>query len=91
MRISSDIPDPQGVSTARTADSSPAAQATRAASTEQTDTFPEDRVSVSSLTAKALQTPSVRQDVVASLQQSYASGQYRLDPSAIAAAMVGEA
>jgi anti-sigma28 factor (negative regulator of flagellin synthesis) len=48
-------------------------------------------VSVTSLTTQALQTPAVRQDVVNSLQQSFASGQYRLDPSAMAAAMLGEA
>jgi anti-sigma28 factor (negative regulator of flagellin synthesis) len=91
MRIGSQISDLQGASTPRTAGSSPAAQATRAASNAVTDTFLEDMVSVSSLTTRALQTPAVRQDVVDSLQQSYASGQYGLDPSAIAAAMLGEA
>lgn len=90
MRIGPEIPDLQGTSTDRTASSSPAGQTTRAASTAESDAFPEDMVSVSSLTARALQTPAVRQDVVASLQQSYASGQYRLDPSAIAAAMLGD-
>lgn len=90
MRIGSQIPDLQGASTAPTADSSPV-QATQASSTPETDTFPEDMVSVSSLTARALQTPSVREDLVAGFQQSYASGQYYLDPSAIAAAMLGEA
>ena len=91
MRIGPDIPDLQGASTARTASSSPAGQTTGAASTAGTDTFPEDMVSVSSLTARALQTPAVRQDLVDGLQLSYASGQYCLDPNAIAAAMLGEA
>jgi len=91
MRIGPDIPGLQGASTARTASSSPAGQTARAASTAETDTFPEDMVSVSSLTARALQTPEVRQDLVDGLQQSYDSGHYSLDPSAIAAAMLGEA
>jgi len=91
MRIGPDIPDLQGASTDRTANSSPAGPATQAASPAENDTFPEDMVSVSSMTARALQTPAVRQDLVASLQQSYATGQYRLDPNAIAAAMLGQA
>jgi flagellar biosynthesis anti-sigma factor FlgM len=93
MRIGPEIPDLQGTSTDRATSSSRAGQATRAASPAESDASPDemDTVSISSLTTSALQTPAVRQDMVASLQQSYASGQYRLDPNGIAAAMLGEA
>lgn len=90
MRIGSNIPDLQGVSTDRTESSSSANKA-RAASTEESESFPEDTVSISTLTARALQSPEVRQDKVDSLRQSVSSGEYQVDPSAIAAAMVGEA
>jgi negative regulator of flagellin synthesis FlgM len=89
MRIGSNIPDLQGVSTERTDNFSSASKA-RAASPEDSDRFPEDTVSVSALAAKALQMPEVRQDKVDNLRQSVSSGEYQIDPSAIAAAMANE-
>jgi flagellar biosynthesis anti-sigma factor FlgM len=90
MRIESNISDLQGISTDRTESPSSANKA-RTASTEESESFPEDTVSISTLTAKALQSPEVRQDKVDSLQQSVSNGEYQIEPSAIAAAMVGEA
>jgi len=88
MRIGSNLPDLQGVSNDRAESSSPSKA--RAASTEEGESFAEDTVSISALTAKALQMPEVRQDKVDSLRQSVSSGQYELDPTMIAAAMVNE-
>lgn len=89
MRIGPNIPDLEGISAARTENASSAAKANPAA--EENESFPEDTVTISTLTAKALQMPEVRQDKVDSLRQSVSSGQYQVDPYAIAAAMVGEA
>jgi len=90
MRIGSNIPDLQGVSTER-ADNFSSASKARATSTEESESFPEDTVTVSALAAKALQMPDVRQDKVDNLRQSVSSGEYQIDPSAIAAAMANEA
>jgi flagellar biosynthesis anti-sigma factor FlgM len=89
MRIGPNIPDLEGVSAARTENASSAGKANPAV--EENESFPEDTVTISTLTAKALQMPEVRQDKVDSLRQSVSSGQYQVDPYAIAAAMVGEA
>lgn len=89
MRIGSNIPDLQSISNQRTEKYSAASKA-HPVSTEESEGIPEDTVSISALTAKALQMPEVRQDKVALLQQSVASGQYQLDPSALAAAMMSE-
>ncbi len=45
---------------------------------------------VSSLVSEAMNTPAIRQDIVQGLQQQIASGQYKLDPDQIAAAMIDE-
>lgn len=45
---------------------------------------------VSSLVSEAMNTPSIRQDKVQSLQQAISSGQYQLDPDQIAGAMINE-
>jgi len=90
MRIGSNLPDLLGVSNDR-AESSSSPSMARAASTEEAESFAEDTVSISALTAKALQMPEVREDKVDSLRQSVSNGQYELDPNMIAAAMVNEA
>lgn len=90
MRIGPNIPDFQGVSTDRT-ESSLSASRTNDVSAAESEGYPEDTVTISALTAKALQTPEVRQEKVDSLRQSVASGQYQLDPNAIAEAMVSQA
>jgi flagellar biosynthesis anti-sigma factor FlgM len=91
MRIGPNLTDPQGVSTNRAENSSATSGKPHVESFEESDSFPEDMVSISSLAAKAMQTPAVREDRVETLRQSVASGQYELDPDAIAAAMVNQA
>jgi flagellar biosynthesis anti-sigma factor FlgM len=90
MRIGPNIPDLQDVSPERAEGSASSTNAARTASGEESESFPEDTVTISSLTNQALQMPEVRQDMVDSLSQSVSSGQYRLDPSMIAAALVGQ-
>jgi len=46
--------------------------------------------SISALTSEAMNSPEIRQDKVQSLQQAISSGQYKLDPDAIAGAMIDE-
>jgi negative regulator of flagellin synthesis FlgM len=46
--------------------------------------------SVSALVSQAMTSPNIRLDKVHSLQQSISSGQYQLDPGAIAGAMIDE-
>ena len=89
MRIGPNISDLQAASAARSEKtSSPSKE--NASVGQAGDPYPEDMVSLGSLKSKALQTPEVREDRVARLQQSVANGQYRLDPEAIAAAMQEE-
>jgi flagellar biosynthesis anti-sigma factor FlgM len=46
--------------------------------------------SVSSLVGTAMNSPEIREDKVASLKQAIDSGQYKLDPTAIASSMIDE-
>jgi flagellar biosynthesis anti-sigma factor FlgM len=87
MRIGSNSPDLQSVSNETTATSTTAAK-TRPASGEDGDSFPEDTVTISNLALRASQTPDIRHELVGSLQQSVSNGEYQLDPSAIAEAML---
>ncbi len=59
-------------------------------SREDHATLTSDSTSVGSLVSAALNSPAIRQGKVDSLRQSITSGQYRIDPSSIAASMVGE-
>jgi flagellar biosynthesis anti-sigma factor FlgM len=88
MRIGPNPPDLQGVSNKTAAGSTTATGKTRPALSEDGDSFPEDTVTISSLALRALQTPDIRHDQVSSLQQTVSAGQYELDPSAIAEAML---
>jgi negative regulator of flagellin synthesis FlgM len=47
-------------------------------------------VSISSLVSEAMNSPEIRQARVQSLQQAVSSGNYKLDPDAIAGAMIDE-
>jgi flagellar biosynthesis anti-sigma factor FlgM len=89
MRIGLNPPDPQGISTEKTATSPAGVRQASNASLEDTDAFSSDTVTLSTLASRAMQTPEVRQDQVASLQQSIATGQYTIDPQGIAAAILG--
>lgn len=90
MRIGPNIPDLQGISAPRSDNASSASKA-HPGTAEANDSFSEDTVTINTLTTKALQMPDIREDKVDSLRQSVSSGQYQLDPYAIAAAMVNEA
>lgn len=92
MRIGfNNTPDPQSVSAEQTTKST-------AAVTNQLDpalegdqaSLSEDTVMISSLATQALAQPEIRQGLVDSLRQSVSNGQYNLDPSAIADAILNE-
>lgn len=53
-------------------------------------TFTSDSSSVSTLVGKAMSSPEIRQDLVSQLKQAVNSGQYQLDPNAIASSMIDE-
>lgn len=59
-------------------------------STEDRTTFTSDQASVGQLVSTAMQTPEIRHDKVAALQQAISSGQYKPDPASIAASMLDE-
>lgn len=60
------------------------------ASNDDRTTLTSDTVSLTSLVGAALSSPEVRQGRVDSLRQAISSGEYQVDPSSVAAAMVGE-
>ncbi len=64
--------------------------ASETAGTVDRTTFTSDSTSVGSLVGKAMSSPEVRQDLVDQLKQAVNSGQYKLDPSAIASSMIDE-
>lgn len=64
--------------------------ATASAASEDRTTFTSGSTSLESLVSTAMNSPETRQDKVASLQQAISSGQYSLDPQAIAGAMIDE-
>jgi flagellar biosynthesis anti-sigma factor FlgM len=70
---------------ARVSNSEPAS--TQAAAQDWTS-FHSDSASVQSLTNQALNSPEVRQGTVDALRQSVSSGQYQLDATKIAAAII---
>ena len=57
---------------------------------EDRTTFKSDSASVSSLVSQAMNSPEIRQDRVDQLKQAISGGQYKLDPRAIADAMIDE-
>jgi flagellar biosynthesis anti-sigma factor FlgM len=57
---------------------------------EDRTTFTSDSSSIRSLAGKAMSSPEIRQDLVSQLKQAVDSGQYKLDPAAIAASMIDE-
>lgn len=86
MRIGLNLPDPQRIS-AETAPSAPKGGKI-ADGDSDSDSFSNDTVSLSTLATRALQSPPLRQDKVASLQHAVDSGLYQIDPKSIADAMV---
>lgn len=59
-------------------------------SDEDRTTLTSDSGAVGSLVSAAMNTPEMRDDKIASLQQAIANGQYDLDPEKIAASMIDE-
>ena len=78
-----------GEPTARQVNSGDAPSAESTASEDRT-TFSSGPSSLPALVGSAMSTPEIRQDKVASLQQAISSGSYKLDPEAIAGAMIDE-
>ena len=57
---------------------------------EDRTTFTSDSSTVGPLVSKAMNSPEVRQELVNQLTQAVNSGQYKLDPAAIASSMIDE-
>jgi negative regulator of flagellin synthesis FlgM len=55
---------------------------------EDTATLSSERVNATSLTARVLASNEIRQDKVEALRQAIQKGDYRIEPSQIAAAMI---
>jgi len=88
MRIGWNSTDLQGIS-GQTPDSpSSKTKTVNPASTDSWETLSQDTVTISSLAARALETPAIRQEQVDSLHEQVMSGQYQIDPNAIAEAIL---
>ena len=88
MRIGLNRPEPEPITPAPSATAS--SKSAQTESIENGERLPEDTVTVGNLSARALQTPELRQQEVERLQQSVLTGQYRIDARAIAEAMLKE-
>ena len=66
------------------------AAASNLSGSEDRTSFKSDTQSLTSLVSKALSTPEIREEKVASLQQAISSGNYKLDPQAIAGSIIDE-
>ena len=93
MRIDSNQPltnqvaDDRASSNAGKAGGAPSSNAWSAAESS----FSATAAGMANLTARALETPAVRQDRVDALRQAISSGSYEIDPKQIADAMLSEA
>ncbi len=68
----------------------PSGKASGASRTDDKASLSVDTVSIAALTTQALAAPQVRQDRVDALRQAIQSGQYQVDPSQIAQAMLAQ-
>ena len=89
-QLSSDLSSTKVATQTATQSAAQTAAQSGSVSHEDHATLTSDSTSVSSLVSAALNSPAVRQGKVDSLRQAITSGQYRIDPSSIAASMVGE-
>ncbi|MGD0646745.1 MAG: flagellar biosynthesis anti-sigma factor FlgM [Acidobacteriaceae bacterium] len=85
-QLSSELSSQQ-VSTQAAAQSSAKSQGI---SEDDRTTLTSDTTSLTSLVSAALSSPEVRQGRVDNLRQAISNGEYQVDPSSVAAAMVGE-
>lgn len=89
MRINGQSPLSPGMVPERSENTAKTGQPTAANPQDQTS-FSSDQVSLSSLEARVMQTPEIRQDRVASLKDAISKGEYALQPDKIADAMLNE-
>ena len=61
-----------------------------AADLQDQTSFSSDSMSATSLQARAMQTPDIRQDRVAALKDAISKGQYKIEPEKIAESMLNE-
>ena len=87
MRINGHSPLSNGIVQGRT-EKSAQANSPAAADPQDQISFSSDRTAVSSLEARVMQTPEIRQDRVASLKAAISNGTYALEPDKIAEAML---
>ena len=94
MRIDSYSPSPSAAEVSNSPGTSKAgvqgSATPTAAGGEDRTTLTSDSAAVQSLVSTALNSPAVRQQTVQSLQQAVGSGQYQLDPAAIANALLAD-
>ena len=89
MRIGLTPPDPQPLSAEQAKKSSTTAVSqSNPSPVDDKTTLSQDNVTLSTLATQALSQPEVRQSTVDSLRQKISSGEYSLDPSAIADAIL---
>jgi len=86
MRIGLNTPDPQAASTEKTKKSTGSAPSSSTAKVQSKPV--EDKLTLSALSSKAMETPEIRQQKVDALRQSVSSGQYQPDSSESAEAML---
>ena len=89
MKIQGHSPLSTGMVPERSEKMARSEQPTPASPQDQTS-FSSDQASLSSLEARVMQTPEIRQDRVASLKDAINKGEYALDPDKIAEAMLNE-
>jgi negative regulator of flagellin synthesis FlgM len=89
MRIHGHSPLSTGIVPDRSEKTTRTEQPTAANPQDQTS-FSSDKVSISSLEARVMQTPEIRQERVASLKDAIRKGEYALDANKIADAMLNE-
>lgn len=88
MRIELNTPDPQSLSTETAKKPAAVTNQIELEPVGDQSTLAHDRVTLSALATQALALPEMRQNLVDSLRQSIQSGEYKLDPSAIADAIL---
>jgi flagellar biosynthesis anti-sigma factor FlgM len=94
MRIDSYSPSPSAAEVSNRPGTSKAdvqgSATPAAAGAEDRTTLTSNSAAVETLVSTAMNSPVVRQETVESLRQSVGSGQYQLDPAAIADAMLAD-
>lgn len=88
MRIGLNTPDPQAASAERTKKSSANVHSTAAGKVRPRPA--DDKLTLTALSSKAMETPEVRQEKVDVLRQSVGHGQYHLDSNESAEAMLSQ-